>query len=121
MYMYICTNIHLHIYIYMYIHIYIRRRKFSTNLSPSGRIRQVQNTTSCHNSGTMHLNSLEFVRCVATHRTNTLPAIQSQRAPVQIQTHSESPGATLPFPLRYIYTMHICKNIYIYVYMYIYT
>ena len=43
---------------------------------------------------------LEFVRCVATHRTNTLPAILCQRAPVQIQTSSESPGATLPFPLR---------------------
>ena len=29
-----------------------RSGKLSTNLSPSGRIRQVQNTTSCHNSGT---------------------------------------------------------------------
>jgi len=30
----------------------IRRGKFSTNLSPVGRIRQVLNTTSCHNFGT---------------------------------------------------------------------
>jgi len=37
---------------------------------------------------------------VATHRTSTLPAILCQRAPEQIQTRSESPGATLPFPLR---------------------
>jgi len=43
---------------------------------------------------------LELVRCVATHRTNTLPAILCQRAPVQIQTRSECPGATLPSPLR---------------------
>ena len=35
-----------------------RGGKFSTNLSPSGRIRQVQNTTSCHNSGTTNLNSI---------------------------------------------------------------
>ena len=43
---------------------------------------------------------LELVRCVATHRTSTLPAILCQKAPVPIQTHSESPGVTLPFPLR---------------------
>ena len=34
------------------------------------------------------------------HRTNTLPAILCQRAPVQVQTRSESPGATPSFPLR---------------------
>jgi len=38
----------------------IRRGKFSTNLSPSGRIRQVQNTTSCHDSGTMNSNSIRI-------------------------------------------------------------
>jgi len=43
---------------------------------------------------------LELVRWVATHRTNTLPAILCQRAPVKIQTRSESSGATFPFPLR---------------------
>jgi len=37
-----------------------RRKKFSTNLSPSGRIRQVQNTTISHNSGTMNLNSIRI-------------------------------------------------------------
>jgi len=40
---------------------YLRRKgKFSTNLSPSGRIRQVQNTISCHTSGTMNLNSIRL-------------------------------------------------------------
>jgi len=39
---------------------YNRIGKFSTNLSLSGRIRQVQNTTSCHNSGTMNLNSIRI-------------------------------------------------------------
>jgi len=34
-----------------------RRGTFSSNLSPSGRIRQVQNTTSCHHFCTMDLNS----------------------------------------------------------------
>jgi len=34
--------------------------KFSTDLSPSGRFRQVQNTTSCHDSGTIHLNSIRI-------------------------------------------------------------
>ena len=43
---------------------------------------------------------LELVRCVAMHRTNTLPAIPCQRAPVQIQTRSESSAATLSFPIR---------------------
>jgi len=32
--------------------------KFSTHLSPFGRIRQVQHTTSCHNFGTINLNSI---------------------------------------------------------------
>jgi len=36
----------------------IRRGKFPINLSPSGRIQQVENTTRCHNSGTMNLNSI---------------------------------------------------------------
>jgi len=36
------------------------RRKFSTNLSLSGRIREVQNTTSCHHSGTMSLNPIRI-------------------------------------------------------------
>jgi len=55
-----------------------RRGKFSTNLSPSGRIRQVQNTTSCHNSGTMNLNSIRIstVRGHAPYKypsRNTMP------------------------------------------------
>jgi len=37
-----------------------RRGKFSTNLSLSGRIRQVQNTTCCRDSGTMNLNSIRI-------------------------------------------------------------
>ena len=37
-----------------------RRGKFSTNLSPSGKIRQVQHTTSCHHSGTVNLNSIRI-------------------------------------------------------------
>ena len=43
-------------------HDLFRRDKFSTNLSPSGRIRQVQNTTSCHNSptGTEHDKLSQF-------------------------------------------------------------
>jgi len=36
---------------------------------------------------------------VATHRTNTLPAILCQRAPLQIQIPSESPRATSPLNL----------------------
>ena len=55
-----------------------RMRKFSTNLRPSGRIRQVQNTTSCHNSGTMNLNSIRIstVRGHAPYKYpphNTMP------------------------------------------------
>jgi len=55
-----------------------RRGKFSTNLSPSGRIRQVQNTTSCHNSVTMNLNStrISTVRGHAPYKyppRNTIP------------------------------------------------
>ena len=55
-----------------------RRGKFSTNLSPSGRIRQVQNTTYCHNSGTMNLNSIRIgtVRGHAPYKyppRNTMP------------------------------------------------
>jgi len=38
----------------------IRRGKSSTNLSPSGRIEHLQNTTSFHNSGTMNLNSIRI-------------------------------------------------------------
>ena len=33
-----------------------RRRKFTTNLSAYGRIRQVQNTKSCHDFDTINLN-----------------------------------------------------------------
>jgi len=55
-----------------------RSGKFSSNLSPSGRIWQVQNTTSCHNSGTMHLNSIRVftVRGHARYKypsRNTMP------------------------------------------------
>jgi len=55
-----------------------RRGNFSTHLSPSGRIRQVQNTTSCHNSGTMILNSIRVstVRGHAPYKYpphNTMP------------------------------------------------
>ena len=71
--MYLCISLMQLIYIW---HIYIsdvylwcispvhhtsfRRGKFSTNLGPFGKIRQVQNTTSCHNSGTMKLNSIRI-------------------------------------------------------------
>jgi len=49
-----------------------RRGKFSTNLSPSERIRQVQNTTSYHNSGTMNLNSI-VISTVRGHAPNKYP------------------------------------------------
>jgi len=45
-----------------------RRGKFSTNLSPSGRIRQVQNTTSYHNFCTMNLNWSRMVRGHAPYK-----------------------------------------------------
>jgi len=44
---------------------------------------------------------------MATHRTNTLPAILCQTVPVQIQTRSKSPGATLSFPLRKRVLSHV--------------
>ena len=88
-----------------------RRRKFSTNLSPSGRIGQVQNTTSCHNYGTMNVNSIRIstVRGHAPYKyppRNTMPkycvAQYFGSTPVQIHARSESPGARaiIPFPLR---------------------
>ena len=83
----------------------IRRGKFSTNLSPSGRIRQVQNTTSCHNSGTMNSDSIRICTVRGHAPYKYPPAILCQRAQVQIQTRSESPGATLPFP----YGSHILQ------------
>jgi len=43
-------NSHIYIYIYM----------FSPNLSPSGRIRQVQNTTSCPKFGTINTNIIRI-------------------------------------------------------------
>ena len=49
-----------------------RGGKFSTNLSPSRRIRQVQNTTSCHHSGTMNLNSIR-IRAVRGHAPYKYP------------------------------------------------
>jgi len=56
--------------------IWNRRGKFSTNLSPSGRIRQVQNTTSYHNFCTMNLNWSRMVRGHAPYKyppRNTMP------------------------------------------------
>jgi len=41
-------------------HHVIRRGKFSSNLSPFGRIRQVQNTTSCRKFGTINMNLLRI-------------------------------------------------------------
>jgi len=57
---------------------YTRRAKISTNLSSSRRMRQVQNTTSCHNSGTMNLHSIRIgtVRGYAPYKhppRNTMP------------------------------------------------
>ena len=67
-----------------------RSGKFSTNLSPSGRIRQVQNTTSCrHNSGTMHLNSIRICT-VCGHAPYKYPSRK---------TMTKSPGTNLN-PLR---------------------
>ena len=55
-----------------------RRGKISRNLSPSGKTRQVQNTTSYHNSGTINLNSIRIstVRGHAPYKyppRNTMP------------------------------------------------
>jgi len=47
-------------------------RHFSTNLSPFGKIRQVQNTTSWHNSGMMKLNSIR-ISMVCGHAPYTNP------------------------------------------------
>jgi len=47
------------------------RGKFTTNLSPNGRIRQVQNTTSCHNFDTINLN-LNLVIKVIINQSDTL-------------------------------------------------
>jgi len=77
-----------------------RGGKFSTNLSLSGRIRQVQNKTSCDNSGAMNFNSIR-ISTVSGHAPYKYPPRNTMpKSPVQIQTRSKSPGATLPFPLR---------------------
>ena len=53
------------------------RGKFSTNLSPFGRIRQAQNTTGCHHFGTINWNSSGI---------STVPgAPWQQRSSVQIK------------------------------------
>jgi len=64
--------------VYISVTICIRKGKSSTNLSPSGRIRQIQNTTSCDNSGTMNWNSIRIstVRGHAPYKyppRNTMP------------------------------------------------
>ena len=69
LYIYIHTYIHTYMHIYMYIYIYTytfmyihtymyiySRGKFRTNVSPYGRIRQVQNTTQFHNFDTINSN-----------------------------------------------------------------
>jgi len=71
---------------------------FSSYFCPSARIRQAQNTTSFHNSGKMNLNSIGN-STVRGHAPFKYPPCNT-KAPVQIQTRSESPRATLPFPLR---------------------
>jgi len=68
--------------------------KFSTNLSPSGRIRQVQNTTTCHNFGTMNLNRISTVRVHAPYKYP--PRITMSKI---YKLKSQFPGATLLFPL----------------------
>jgi len=55
----------------------LRRGKFSTNLRPSGRIRQVRNMTGCHNFGTINLNSIGISTCQE--------APYKQRSSVQIK------------------------------------
>ena len=98
-----------------------RREKNSSNLSPSGRIRQVQNTTSCHNFGTINLSSIRIstVRGHAPYKyplRNTMPKSSGTNAtPLPIS------GATLPFPLRLkkkIYIYILKKQICIYIYIY---
>jgi len=79
---------------------HICRGKFSTNLSPSRRIQQVKNTTSCHNSGTMNLNSIRISTARGNARYKYPPCNTMPKSPVQIQTRSESPRATLFLPLR---------------------
>jgi len=67
-----------------------RSRKFSTDLSPSRNIRQVQNTTSYQNSGTMNLNSIKIsaVRGHAPYKytlRNTMPKSPSTNSnPIRI-------------------------------------
>jgi len=82
---YLQTNAHLS---RIDIHV-LRRGKFSTNLSPSGRIRQVQNTTRYHNSGRMNLNSIR-ISTVRGHAPYKYPARN---------TKPKSPG-TNSNPLR---------------------
>jgi len=73
-----------------------RRGKFSTNLSPSGRIRQVQNTTRCHNSGTMNLKSIRVstVRGHAPYKyppRNTMPRSPGNQLRISWSDTSFSP------------------------------
>jgi len=77
--------------------------KFSTNLSPSGRIRQVQKTTNCHNSGTMNLNSIRIctVRVHAPYKCpprNTMPRSSSTNSnPLRISWSDTSFSPTAAF------------------------
>jgi len=50
----------------MYICI-CRREKHRTNLSNVGRIQEVENTTSCHNCGTINLNFNQKCTVTPTH------------------------------------------------------
>jgi len=45
---------------HMYETCHIHRGNFSTNLSPFGKIRQVQNTTSCQKLGTINMNLIRI-------------------------------------------------------------
>jgi len=136
-YIYIPTHIREHIYTHMYVcNIYtcIRRGKFPSNCCPSGRIRQVQNTTSCHTSGAMNLNSIRICTVRGHAPYKYPPRNTMQKSTGTLSNRSKSPGATLPFPLRYsyIYTymytylymymyVHIYMNIYVYIQIYKYT
>ena len=77
---------------------HIRRGKFSTNLSSSGRIRHVQNTTNHHNFCTMNLNStrISTVRGHAPYKyppRNTMPKSPSTNSnPLRISwSHTSFP------------------------------
>jgi len=76
------------------------RGKFSQKFCPSGRIRHVQNTTSCHNSGTINWNSIRIctVRVHAPHKyppRNTMPKSPGTNSnPLQISWSGTSFSAT---------------------------